>query len=115
VRLGHYYNDSTLEEVPAFRRDNYPISLFVGRAGSIGKQVALLQNDFNFFNTVSDTRPLENSGTLFIGGTPWGSRTGVPDWRFVGDILAVLVYIEELSPENMLMAEAYLRGKYGPQ
>jgi len=115
ARLGHYYNDSSLEEVPAFRRNNYPISFFVGRAGAIGKQVALLEPNFNVFNTVSDTRPLANSGTLFVGGTPWGSRTGVPDWRFVGDVLAVLVYMDELNPENLLMAEAYLRGKYGPE
>lgn len=48
VRLGHYYNDSTLNEVPAFRRNNYPISLVVGRAGAIGKQVALLVATFDF-------------------------------------------------------------------
>jgi hypothetical protein len=115
ARLGQYYNDSDLEAVPSFNSNSPPVSLFVARVGAMGKQVAVLEPGFNFFNTASDTQHLANSGSLFVGGTPWGTRVGVPDWRFVGDIFAVLVYFGEMDEGDMLMAQAYLRGKYGPE
>jgi hypothetical protein len=126
ARLGQYGNDSVLDPVPAFDGNNLPISLFVARSGNIGKQVAVLERGFNFFNTEADTRLLASSGAVSLGGTLWIGRGGgenppypyagnVPDWRFVGNIIAILMYSKELTPDELFLAQDYLRTRYGPQ
>jgi hypothetical protein len=59
-------------------------------------------------------RPLTNSGSLFVGGTPWGDGNAVPDWRFEGDILAILIYSAELTVPEFDAVADYLRTRYGP-
>jgi hypothetical protein len=113
LRLGQYDNDVTFD-VPRFNAAAPALSLLVGRSDSRGKLVGMLELLRNGRNTAPDARPLERSGTLFLGGTPWGDGNAVPDWRFEGDIFAVLVYTVELSDDELRQAGDYLRTHYGP-
>lgn len=115
VRLGQWANDVTLEPSPAFDSSALPLSLFVAvSAPDEGKTVALLEPTFNSFKTVTDTTPLTNSRDLYIGGTAWGIGQDQPNWRFVGDIFAILIYRKRLTTGEMRDAQNYLRFAYGP-
>lgn len=113
TRLGQYDNDVWLGEVPAYDSREGRQSLFVGMAGPATKTVALLEPRFNRAAFRPDTTLLRNSGALFVGGTPF-PEYALPDWRFVGDIFALLIYTKELSPRELDRAQAYLRQRYGP-
>lgn len=116
IRLGQYADDVTFEPAPAFDGSALPLSLFVAVSGvGEGKTIALLEPTFNDGNTVLDTTPLTSSNSLYIGGTPWGILPSAPDWRFVGDIFAILIYNKVLDPAEMRDAQDYLRARYGPR
>jgi hypothetical protein len=115
IRLGQYDNDVIFDPAPAFNARSLTLSLFVAiSAPSGGKTIGLLEPSFNVANTATDTRLLTNSSRLFIGGTAWGERNSVPDWRFVGDIVSLLIYTKQLSTEELRTAEDYLRNLFGP-
>ena len=52
-----------------------------------------------------------------IGGTGFTDSFGlnVPDWRFDGEIIALLVYSRTLPLNEVQVAEDYLRLRYGPR
>jgi hypothetical protein len=79
-----------------------------------GKAVGILELLQNRRRDATDVRPLAQSGTLFVGGTPWGDGNEVPDWHFEGDILALLVYSVEISDAELRAAGDDLRTRYGP-
>jgi hypothetical protein len=51
-----------------------------------------------------------------VGGTPfWEGGIDAPNWRFNGDIFALLIYGRELSLAERQQASDYLRNNYGPR
>ncbi len=113
LRLGQYDNDVTVP-VHGFNAPSPLLSLLAGVSNSGGKAVGILEPVMNRRGDASDTRPLDRSGTLFVGGTPWADGNPVPDWRFEGDIFAVLVYSVEITADELRTAGDYLRTRYGP-
>jgi hypothetical protein len=114
IRLGQYGNDVHFE-VQHFNPAAPALTLLVGRSDSRGKMLAFLEPFDNQHIVGSDTRLLERSGTLFVGGTPFVDSNPVADWHFEGDILALLVYRAELTEAEQATAANYLRTRYGPR
>ncbi|HSY47983.1 MAG TPA: hypothetical protein VLC46_04150 [Thermoanaerobaculia bacterium] len=115
LRLGQYDNDVVLDPSPPFTpeivlieasRDIEPKTIALLDGASTNEAAVLADRDHHL---------LMNSGLLSIGGTQWTFDPSPPDWRFVGDILAVLVYRKQLSNEERQVAESYLRWIYGPR
>ena len=115
IRLGQYGNDADFDGVTAFNAAAPALSILEGRSDSSGKRVALLEPLFDSSRTGGDTRPLDRSGTLFVGGTPFVDNNPVPNWRFEGVIFAVLVYTVQVTPDEIRGAADYLRNRYGPR
>jgi hypothetical protein len=113
LRLGQYDHDVVLAPVPTFASPP-PLSLIFATSGPSGKRVGLLDPDVNRLAVSSEVLLLANSGRIFVGGTPFGQELAVPDWHFVGDVLALLVYTRELSLIEVQQATDYLRTHYGP-
>lgn len=113
IRLGHYSNDADMV-APRFNSTNPAMSLIEGRLDSANKRVCLFEPGYNFCRAGSDARALGPSGLLFVGGTAWVDARSAPNWRFEGDIYAVLVYSVPLTETQMRAVTDYLRTKYGP-
>jgi hypothetical protein len=112
LKLGQYDHDVVLDSVPSY--DQPPLSLIFASSGPSGLQVGLLDPTFNGLGASPEILSLSGSGRLFIGGTPWGQGNAVPNWRFTGDILALLVYTRQLTLREVQQATAYLRNRFGP-
>jgi hypothetical protein len=115
LRLGHYDNDAVIDDVPAFNAAAPALSILLGRLNVAGKTAALLEPLYDSSRMTADTRALDRSGTVFVGGTPWVDANAVPDWRFEGDIFAVLIYATEITDAQLQGAADYLRTRYGPR
>jgi hypothetical protein len=114
LRLDHYGNASFIEGVPAFNAASPSRSLIIGQSDSRGKRISLLELFCNCSHLAPDTRPLGTTRRLYVGGTPWADNNDVPNWFFVGDIFAVLVYSVEVSDAERSEVANYLRTRYGP-
>jgi len=115
LRLGQYGNDVTYDNVPAFNAAAPALSLLEGLSDSGGKRVALLEPLFDASPTSADARPLDRSGNVFVGGTPFVDNNSVPNWHFEGVIFAVLIYNVQMTPAQLQGAADYLRNRYGPR
>lgn len=115
LRLGQYGNDVTFDPTPPFGAGGTVSLVEAISAPGEGKTIAILEPTINVASTVADTTPLSNSNQLFLGGTPWGVGPSQPDWHFVGDILAVLVYQKHLVGSELRLAQDYLRNRFGPR
>lgn len=114
MRLGQYGNDVTFDPDRGFSSQR-PLSLVMASANSTTKTIALFEPGTGT-NTAAIRAThglLRETNTLFIGGTPWEYGASMPDWRFVGDIFAVLIYRGELPPAELKKAQDYLRNLYG--
>jgi len=112
LRLGQYGDDVVVDPTSAFVPNT--ISLIEAWSSNNGKAVALLEPTFNLGTLAVSNTLLHGSHQLLVGGTPFGNGESQPDWHFVGDIVAILVYNTELSLEDRHSAETYLRDRYGP-
>jgi hypothetical protein len=113
VRHGHYDDDAFVET----RGVTVGVALITGSFQFGVLDVGLLDSVNKVFLTAGPALSLANSGSIFVGGTPFTGSAGpsVPDWHFEGDIFAVLIYTGTMSDENRRRAESYLRNRYGPR
>jgi hypothetical protein len=119
ARLGQYDNDAVLDDTTAFDETRSVVTLFSGISmflGGTAHQIEYLDPDMNRGNSGGDATTLHDSGRLMIGGTGFTDSfgPGVPDWRFEGEIIAVLVYTRSLNIDGVHQAQSYLRNRFGP-
>jgi hypothetical protein len=115
LRLGQYGNDVVWDGTTRFNGAAPALSLLEGVSNGDGKRVSILELLYDTTATAPDTRPLDRSGSVFVGGTPFVDNNPVPNWHFEGVIFAVLIYNAQLTPDELRAAADYLRNRYGPR
>jgi hypothetical protein len=117
VRLGQYDNDVVIDRVPEFSEARSLPTLFSGSSTGTIEKVRYFDSEIYFMRTGASSSLLMDSGTLMVGGTAFtgAGGPGVPDWRFDGQIFAVLVYKQALTDALLVQAESYLRNRFGPR
>jgi hypothetical protein len=115
LRLGQYGNDVVMDNVTRFNAAAPALSLLEGVSNGGGKRVSILELLYDRTSTAPDTRPLDRSGTVFVGGTPFVDNNPVPNWHFEGVVFAVLIYDAQLTTDELRDAADYLRNRYGPR
>lgn len=109
LRHGHYDNDVDITHY------NEPNLLFSVMSGPSGMDItALGRPTFQAGYSRTSPGPLRHSGSVLVGGAPFGADFDYPNWHFEGTIFALLVYSRELGPAERRQAEDYLRNGYGP-
>ena len=117
LRLDQYGagTEAVMGCVPTFYAPAPELSLLVGRSEARGLSIGLVERLAVASRTSDRTpSPMANTNRLFVGGTRWADNNPTPNWYFVGDIFAVLIYDVRLTDAERNDVIAYLRAKYGP-
>jgi hypothetical protein len=110
IRLGQYYNDLDLRDVPPFNSARPAVSLIIASSDTTGKFVSLDEPGFSREVRNGEGTPLRRGEPLRVGGSD--GRTP-PDFLFGGNVFEIIIYNARLSVSHFNAVKNYLRRKYG--
>jgi hypothetical protein len=110
VRLGQYYNDLDLRDVPPFNPARPAISLIIASSDASGKFVSLNEAGFSQEAHNREGTLLRQGDPLRVGGS---DGRNPPDFLFSGNIYEIMIFNARLSNTHFDAVKSYLRRKYG--